>query len=65
MKQKLKLIAEPESVQTIAKKIRNHSTAFHHSVRVKSLKFTEFQKFCELCDSEIFVRKSDGTEIKI
>lgn len=65
MKNQLKQIAEPNSVHSIAQKLRNHSTAFHRAVRMKSLKFTEFQKFCDLCDSEIFVRKSDGSEIKL
>jgi len=63
MKTQLKQIAEPESVQSIAKKIRNHTTAFHRAVRMKSLKFTEFKKFCELCDAKIVIRKNDGTEI--
>ena len=65
MKETFQLIAGPDSVHSIAKKLRTHTTAFHRAVRMKSLKLTEFQKFCELCDSEIFVRKSDGTEIKI
>jgi hypothetical protein len=65
MKIILQQISEPESVHSIAKKLRNHTTAFHRAVRMKSLKLTEFKKFCQLCDSEIFVRKADGTEIKI
>jgi hypothetical protein len=65
MKQELKQIAKPESVHSVARKIRNHETAFHRAVRTKSLKFTEFKKFCELCDATIVVRKHDGTEIKV
>ena len=65
MKQELKKIAKPESVHSVARKIRNHETAFHRAVRTKSLKFTEFKKFCELCDATIVVRKHDGTEIKV
>lgn len=63
MKEQLKQIAEPDSVDSVAIKLRAHSTAFHNTVRSGSMKFKEFQKFCELCDAKIIVRKSDGTEI--
>lgn len=64
MKKQLKQIAEPESLDSLAKQLRTHSTAFHKSVRSESMKFKEFKKFCELCDATVIVRKSDGTEIK-
>ena len=65
MKNQLKKIAEPKSIDSIAKEIRKHATAFHKTVRAKSIKLTEFKKFCEICDAEIIVRKSDGSEIEI
>jgi hypothetical protein len=64
MKNELKKIAEPESVDSIAHQLRSHATAFHSTVRSGSIKLKEFQKFCELCDAEIIVRKADGKEIK-
>jgi hypothetical protein len=64
MKNQLKEIAFPDSLDSVAHKMRNHATAFHRSVRTESMKFKEFKKFCEKCDATIIVRKPDGTEIK-
>jgi hypothetical protein len=64
MKEQLKKIAEPESVDSLADALRTHATAFHKSVRTGSVKFKEFKKFCDLCDATIIVRRADGTEIK-
>lgn len=65
MKEQFKQIADPKSIDSIAKEIRSHATAFHKAIRSESVKLTEFKKFCKLCDATIIVRKSDGSEIEI
>ena len=65
MKEQLKQIADPKSLDSIAKEIRTHATSFHKAIRSESIKLTEFKKFCELCDAKIIVRKPDGSEIEI
>jgi len=65
MKKQLNEIAKPNSVDSIAKQIRTHSTSFHRSVRDETMKLSEFKKFCELCDATIIVRKTDGSEVEI
>ena len=64
MKNELKQIAKPESIDSIGQQLRSSPTAFHKTVRSGSMKFKEFKKFCELCDAKIIVRKSNGQEIK-
>ena len=63
MKKQFNQIASPQTVDSIAKKIRNHSTSFHRSIRDESIKLKDFKNFCDLCDATIIVRKSDGSEI--
>ena len=65
MKEQFKQIADPKSIDSIAKEIRSHATSFHKTVRANSIKLSEFKKFCKLCDAKIIVRKSDGSEIEI